>query len=210
MLAPKYRELKVGDIKAAPYNPANRVAERKLKQLADSMSRYGLIYPVVVDAEHTLIDGHRRRAAAQMLGWETIPAVLMNGGTDRDAVYASVNETSAKMAGNDALGVWLQNPKAVGRRQASTFESMAASIGRDLVQKVFDDGMSSRVFSTAKRICRYCDDTSDGTVRAVVEWLLQYAVIGRVMKAMEAGEDPRTIMKAVKQKKPIRLRLTVE
>lgn len=40
--------------------------------LAESMRRFGLLHPVVVDDEANLVAGGRRLRAAQMLGWESI------------------------------------------------------------------------------------------------------------------------------------------
>jgi len=45
-----------------------------LDTLAESMSRLGLLTPVVVTADGDLICGKRRLAAATQLGWTTIPA----------------------------------------------------------------------------------------------------------------------------------------
>jgi hypothetical protein len=45
-----------------------------LQVLADSMADLGLMQPIAVTPENKLIDGERRLRAAQMLGWDRIPA----------------------------------------------------------------------------------------------------------------------------------------
>jgi ParB family chromosome partitioning protein len=47
-----------------------------LDALADSMSRIGQISPVVLDEGNILLAGGRRLAAAKLLGWRTINAVI--------------------------------------------------------------------------------------------------------------------------------------
>jgi DNA modification methylase len=44
-----------------------------IEELAGSLSRFGLLNPVVIDGENNLIAGHRRILAARHLGWEAIP-----------------------------------------------------------------------------------------------------------------------------------------
>lgn len=61
-----------------------RIGERHRKDLGDieglarSMNEVGLLHPVVVRADGALIAGERRIAAARMLGWEDIPATVVD------------------------------------------------------------------------------------------------------------------------------------
>jgi ParB-like chromosome segregation protein Spo0J len=49
-----------------------------LTDLMDSMATVGLLHPVVVDAEGTLVAGARRVAAAVALGWPDVPVTRVN------------------------------------------------------------------------------------------------------------------------------------
>jgi hypothetical protein len=102
MIVPKHRELRVKDIRDAPYNPPGRVEGQGIRELADSMSRIGLVYPVLVDEDNVLIEGHRRLAAARLLGWETVKAMVMPS-EQRDQIYAGVNSTAKRMMGRSVL-----------------------------------------------------------------------------------------------------------
>lgn len=206
MIIPKHKELKVADIVGADYNPENRVVGQHIRELADSMSRIGLIYPIVVDEENVLIDGHRRVAAAMLLGWETIKAVVFPS-SDRDQIYANVNATARRMVGKDALGVWLANSSAVSKKQSKVFEAMQESIGLALVKRVFKEGLSARVWNTACRISRYAGHQD---IASITTWLLDHAIIGQVMKALEAKEDPRVFLSAIQKNRPIRFKLQVD
>ena len=48
-----------------------------LKSLADSMQRHGLLHPVVVKTDRTLIAGHRRIEAARLAGWTDIAVTMI-------------------------------------------------------------------------------------------------------------------------------------
>lgn len=49
-----------------------------IDSLADSMRVYGLLNPIVLDTDYTLIAGFRRLQAAKELGWTTIPATIVD------------------------------------------------------------------------------------------------------------------------------------
>jgi ParB/RepB/Spo0J family partition protein len=77
--------LRLDQLDDAPDNPRIRFDEASLAQLIDSMSSVGLLHPIVVRAlkvaanepsRFEIVCGHRRRAAAARLQWETIPATV--------------------------------------------------------------------------------------------------------------------------------------
>lgn len=47
--------------------------------LMDSMQRYGLLNPIVINHDNDLIAGHRRLESARRLGWDTIEACIVSG-----------------------------------------------------------------------------------------------------------------------------------
>src|SRR5437016_4507688 len=50
-----------------------------VEELANSLARYGLLQPIVIDDSNTLIAGHRRVLAAMQLGWTEIDAMQRSG-----------------------------------------------------------------------------------------------------------------------------------
>lgn len=80
--APKagVRELAVEDIGANPHQPRTRFDETTLRELADSILASGVLQPVIVrrveDGNYQLIAGERRLRAAQLAGFENIPAIV--------------------------------------------------------------------------------------------------------------------------------------
>ena len=48
---------------------------RQIRQIADSIERFGFTNPVLIDENSTLIAGHGRFEAANMLGLKQIPAI---------------------------------------------------------------------------------------------------------------------------------------
>lgn len=66
-----------------PAEPRKTPSEERLRQLADSIQRHGLLCPMLVrpeqDGTFTTLAGSRRLKACQELGHKTIPALVIDG-----------------------------------------------------------------------------------------------------------------------------------
>lgn len=49
-----------------------------LASLAESIQRHGLLHPIVIKTDSTLVAGHRRLEAVQLLGWRDIPVTVID------------------------------------------------------------------------------------------------------------------------------------
>ena len=50
---------------------------KQLRQIADSIRRFGFVNPILIDAEGDIIAGHGRLAAAELLGLAEVPVLLI-------------------------------------------------------------------------------------------------------------------------------------
>src|SRR5919198_5718166 len=72
-------QLPVSQVHPNPYQPRHHFDPERLQELATSLQAQGLLQPIVVRRQHggyELIAGERRWRAAQMAGFETIPALV--------------------------------------------------------------------------------------------------------------------------------------
>lgn len=63
-----------------------------LTQLVNSMKKYGLLSPVVINKRSELIAGHRRLEAAKKLGWLSIDAVVIDRETELEKLEIELEE----------------------------------------------------------------------------------------------------------------------
>lgn len=71
--------LKISDIRPNPYQPRKTFNEDSIKELAESIKQQGVIQPIIVRRVlrgFEIVAGERRYRASQMIGNETIPAVI--------------------------------------------------------------------------------------------------------------------------------------
>jgi ParB family chromosome partitioning protein len=73
-------DLAIGLVDPNPWQPRTVLGDADLAELADSLREHGLVQPIVVRARgdrYQLIAGQRRLAAARKLGWERVPARVL-------------------------------------------------------------------------------------------------------------------------------------
>jgi hypothetical protein len=108
-----------------PYARNSRThSEAQVAQIAASITEFGFTSPVLVDAEGGIIAGHGRVLAAQSLGLETVPVLVLdhlseaqrrayviadnklaeNAGWDDDALRAEIEELARGGYGLDVIG----------------------------------------------------------------------------------------------------------
>jgi hypothetical protein len=92
----------------SPYSlrPAERNArthsKKQIQQIADSMSRFGVINPVIVDDHRRIIAGHARNEAAKLLGLRQIPVIPVSHLNETEIrAYMLADNRLAEKAGWD-------------------------------------------------------------------------------------------------------------
>lgn len=63
-----------------------------IEALAESISKYGLFHPIIVDDENNLIAGERRLRACQILEWFDIPVKAYKDLTDEERIEIELEE----------------------------------------------------------------------------------------------------------------------
>ncbi|MER9352003.1 ParB/Srx family N-terminal domain-containing protein [Mesorhizobium sp. M0514] len=59
-----------------PYrNNARTHSKKQIRQIADSIEKFGFTNPVLVDEKNNVLAGHGRLSAARLLGWKEVPTL---------------------------------------------------------------------------------------------------------------------------------------
>ena len=74
---------KLADI--VPYaNNTKKHDETQIKNVAESIKKYGWVQPIVIDNDGTIVIGHCRALAAEKLGMEEVPCVVVSDLTEEE------------------------------------------------------------------------------------------------------------------------------
>ncbi len=102
-----------------------------IDELADSIRKYGLLTPIILDDDYVLIAGFRRLQAAKRLGWTSIPATVVDASDKIGRMEIELEEnvqrsnfTDEEMLEGYAALERLKNPgllRRIGRKIKSFF-----------------------------------------------------------------------------------------
>jgi DNA modification methylase len=91
----------IASLKPHARNPRTHSA-RQLGQIADSISQFGFVNPVLIDADGGVIAGHGRIEAAKLLGMECVPTIRLDRMSEaQKRAYVLADNKLAENAGWD-------------------------------------------------------------------------------------------------------------
>lgn len=193
----------IASIKVAPWNPKDRISERRLTQLRISIDDLGLFYPVLIDDKKNLVDGHRRLAIAKAFGWRRIPAITVPNG--HEYAYGSVQLTQQKLTGQDRIAVYLVNADALLLSQRQKIAIVEKTLGRWAVELLAKHGMTDAAFRTSKAIIRIMTKADiELTLEVVFRWVVKHK-LGTAHILLLGGYPPKDMAAKIKADKPIRI-----
>jgi hypothetical protein len=87
----------VGKLNPATYNP-RKISRQMLKTLKANIKEFGLVDPLVVNKDMTIIGGHQRFKACLEMGFEEVPCVVLD--------LSKSKEKALNLALNKVTGEW--------------------------------------------------------------------------------------------------------
>lgn len=89
------------DLKSNPRNSRTH-SKKQIRQIANSIKEFGFTNPILVDRNNTIVAGEGRYKAAQLLGLDKVPAILLENLTpDQIRAYIIADNQLALKAGWD-------------------------------------------------------------------------------------------------------------
>ena len=102
MLKPESKEVELIRLdQLTPYAKNARTHSKKqIRQIADSIERFGFTNPVLIDATNQIISGHGRVQAAKLLGLTEVPTLRIEHLSDTEKrAYVIADNRLAEKAG---------------------------------------------------------------------------------------------------------------
>ena len=124
-------ELNIEDVFPNPNQPRKRFDDESIKELASSISAYGIISPIVVQRKgldkYMIIAGERRYRAMKSLGEPTVPAIIKNFDDKKIQEIAMIENLQREDLNpvDEALGI-----KKLMQDYDLTQEDVACSLGK--------------------------------------------------------------------------------
>lgn len=196
----------VNVVKPAKFNPPDRVLERNLVALAEDMKTHGQLQPISITADYEVGDGHRRLAAAKLLGWRQINATIYKDMTVEE-LWISLNRNTRPIkpaswlyATDNGLDLDL-----VPKQYRNLIEQARIWVGEDNLRFLSEQMKSTDVIRSTIKLAKYVGDESDEMKGRILHWLVKHRMhltAGRYMSRQEASE---WLLDAIEQDRPFEL-----
>lgn len=121
------KEIEIGLLKEAEYNP-RVMSEQEIERLKNSILKFGVCEPLVVNKDFTIIGGHQRLKALKELGHEKAPCVILD--------LSKEDEKILNIALNKIVGSWNDEKliKLVNEISDNEEKTKLAGFGEDEVR----------------------------------------------------------------------------
>lgn len=84
----------IEDIRGAEYNPRS-ITQDSMEALQDSIRRFGVVKPLVINAaNNVIVAGHQRKKAAIAIGMKHLPCIRINSPNVRDEIWFNLMHNS--------------------------------------------------------------------------------------------------------------------
>ena len=204
------KELKVEEIRTNPYQPRKIFDEEKLKELAQSISLYGVIQPIIVKKSikgYEIIAGERRYRASVMAGKTTIPAIIRDFSDEEMMEIAilenlqreNLNVLEEAMAYDSLMRRLKLTQEEVAKRVNKSRSHITNILGiLTLPEDVKKQIAENKITMGHARVLSKLDDTEK--IKYLAKKVADESLSVRELESMTSGDETPRRHKVVKQK----------
>ena len=183
------RMIDLAEIKAAGFNPPDRVDRQNLRALRDAILQAGeIINPVILSRDLQIIDGHRRVAVARDLAWTAVPALVVEYGLQEG--WAILNGSTRPITPGDWLSAAAHgmDTRYMPKKHADKIEKLRSLVDNDGLLMLAERKKSTWLLTQVISISRAVGDESSEYMADVVRWIAKHNMQFAVRLALKAGD----------------------
>jgi len=207
-------QMPVDAVNTAHFNPPHRTTDKEVRELAATIVTHGIIYPLTMSVDdNCLADGHRRLAAAKLVGLATVPVQWRRGSAAE--LWGLMNRTAKPINQRDW---WIASAKELAvatnanRRMSNRLGALLRILGPEDYEEMAQR-RSPGIFTTAVRVANYVGrGKDDDFLRACLLWLDKHDQQRPVIDALkkDAQAPPAAFLAAIHEDRPLRVRKVYE
>ena len=211
----KVVEIEMERLGAFPNHPFKVIGDSQMIELQDSIKKYGVLNPLIVrpkiEGYYEIISGHRRKYAAEKLGYKKIPVIIcmlqddeavvimVDSNLQREQITPSEKAYAYKMK-YDAI------KKKAGRKNCSQVDHNTGKRSIDIIGELCGDSAKQvqRYIKITELIPALLDKVDDGTMGftpAVQLSYLKKKEQQEIMNAMDSTQCTPSLSQAIRMKK---------
>ena len=211
----KVVEIEMERLRAFSNHPFKVIGDSQMIELQDSIKKYGVLNPLIVrpkiEGYYEIISGHRRKYAAEKLGYKKIPVIIcmlqddeavvimVDSNLQREQITPSEKAYAYKMK-YDAI------KKKAGRKNCSQVDHNTGKRSIDVIRELCGDSAKQvqRYIKITELIPALLDKVDDGTMGftpAVQLSYLKKKEQQEIMNAIDSTQCTPSLSQAIRMKK---------
>ena len=211
----KVVEIEMERLRAFPNHPFKVIGDSQMIELQNSIKKYGVLNPLIVrpkiEGYYEIISGHRRKYAAEKLGYKKIPVIIrmlqddeavvimVDSNLQREQITPSEKAYAYKMK-YDAI------KKKAGRKNCSQVNHNTGKRSIDVIGELCGDSAKQvqRYIKITELIPALLDKVDDGTMGftpAVQLSYLKKKEQQEIMNAIDSTQCTPSLSQAIRMKK---------
>ena len=208
-------EIEMERLRAFSNHPFKVIGDSQMIELQDSIKKYGVLNPLIVrpkiEGYYEIISGHRRKYAAEKLGYKKIPVIIcmlqddeavvimVDSNLQREQITPSEKAYAYKMK-YDAI------KKKAGRKNCSQVDHNTGKRSIDVIGELCGDSAKQvqRYIKITELIPALLDKVDDGTMGftpAVQLSYLKKKEQQEIMNAIDSTQCTPSLSQAIRMKK---------
>ena len=212
----QFTTYEINKIKPSPLNPPQR--SRKVKYLAKSIKEVGLLQPIILASNGTVIDGHRRLMACMLLKMKEAPVIIHNSKSSKnyDSLFVQTNEHTQLMNGNQYLWRYM-NGAEIPTYHKNRIEWLEKALGKTyahgMFKRILSENKSANTYQMVMGIyCKYTNkkQTNKAHMRKLAYYLLNIENCYRVKSSIAHFIPINVLVDAVNNNKKLESKFTTE
>ena len=198
----KVVEIEMERLRAFPNHPFKVIGDSQMIELQDSIKKYGVLNPLIVrpkiEGYYEIISGHRRKYAAEKLGYKKIP-VIIRMLQDDEAVVIMVDSNLQREQ-------ITPSEKKAGRKNCGQVDHNTGKRSIDVIGELCGDSAKQvqRYIKITELIPALLDKVDDGTMGftpAVQLSYLKKKEQQEIMNAIDSTQCTPSLSQAIRMKK---------
>ena len=205
----RFKQFAVGDLKMSAFNPPVRHVQG-MPALMKNIKENGLIVPIVIANDCTIVDGHRRYVGMKKLGYEKIPCVQHNTSSHLlyDTMFLNANKDTMQLNGNQYLWRYMQGaviPDNFLTRIKCLELWLGKRYAKGMFARILDKGHSASTYQNTMGIYRkYTRLTSKKAMKELAYYLLNVGSNNSVKSAVMFFITADALVRFVKNREVIK------
>jgi hypothetical protein len=206
--------VEISKLSGSLFNSPERIEPKNIKDLVESMKKDGFWnwMPIITGNDGRVADGHRRLAAAAVVGIEKVPVERVN--IETAVLWANINLMHRRMKTREIASAYQSGARSAidhlpNIETTKTLRKIIAIGGEELLRKVVETKTSPNIIIRARWVANYCGEGTDEFVVRAANWLMDNDMSATVNFYIRSKLSSAQLYKAIVDDKPIVLIPTI-